>query len=64
MQQMITIAALTILIWVATYWLTIGLLNIADWAGHGTFANVMAGWSVFQFLFVALLGESKRRQDP
>ena len=59
MRNLITIAFLTILVWVATYWLTIGLLNIADWAGHELFANIMAGWSVFQFLFVALLGESK-----
>lgn len=59
MWNLITIAILTILIWVASYWLCIGLLNIAEWAGHEKFASVMAGWSVFQFLFVALVAESK-----
>lgn len=59
MRNLITIAFLSVLIWAATYWLTIGLLNLADWAGHGLFANIMAGWSVFQFLFVSLLAESK-----
>lgn len=61
MRQLIGLFFLTTLIAFASYWLAFGMLNLAEWAGFHTFSIIMAGWSALQFLTVALLGESKRR---
>lgn len=61
MHRLITILVLTFLVCVASYWITIGMLSLAGWMGHGTFASIAAGLSAFQFIVVALLGNHKSK---
>ena len=62
MHRLITILVLTFLVCVASYWITIGMLNLAGWMGHGTFAGILAGWATIQFIVVALLGNNKSKR--